>query len=43
MNEFAPDMTVLIVDDHRIVGEYTVRDLLPVGFGPDHLPNSASD
>jgi cytidine deaminase len=38
MFEFAPDLTVLIVDDERIVAEYTLHDLLPEGFGPRWLP-----
>jgi cytidine deaminase len=38
MFEFAPELLVLIVDDERIVAEYTLHDLLPEGFGPRWLP-----
>ncbi len=38
MNEFAPTMLVIIADEERIIGEYTVAELLPDGFGPGHLP-----
>lgn len=37
MFEFAPDMDVYLVDDERIVAEYTMHDLLPDGFGPRDL------
>ncbi|HEC23154.1 MAG TPA: cytidine deaminase [Chloroflexi bacterium] len=38
MNEFAPEMLVIIADEERILAEYTVAELLPAGFGPEHLP-----
>ena len=38
MNEFAPDMSVILADDERIVLETTVSDLLPHGFSPEQLP-----
>ena len=38
MMEFAPDMAVLIADTQGQVRATTVRDLLPDGFTPDHLP-----
>ena len=38
MNEFAPDMAVILVDNTHIVLETTVSDLLPHGFGPEQLP-----
>lgn len=37
MFEFAPEMQVILVDDHGIIAEHVVSDLLPVGFGPEHL------
>lgn len=39
MFEFAPGLTVILVDDDRIVGEYVLTDLLPKGFGPHSLPD----
>lgn len=42
MNEFAPHMVVLIADDQQIVRECRVSDLLPYGFGPEHLPSPPS-
>ncbi len=36
--EFAPDLRVLLVDDdENIIYDGTLRQLLPLGFGPDHL------
>jgi len=37
MCEFAPHMSVILATPARIVAEYTLDDLLPVYFGPDHL------
>jgi cytidine deaminase len=37
MNEFAPDMLVILADDERIVAEHPLADLLPHGFGPENL------
>ena len=37
MNEFSPDMLVIVASPEQIVGEYTLADLLPNGFGPQHL------
>ena len=37
MNEFAPDLLVILADEHHIQREYILRDLLPDGFGPEHL------
>jgi len=37
MNEFAPDMTVLVVSESEVVYESTVSELLPDGFGPANL------
>lgn len=37
LNEFAPDMLVIVADLERIIAEYTLVDLLPDGFGPHHL------
>jgi cytidine deaminase len=39
MFEFAPEMTVLLVDDVNIAAEHRLSDLLPVGFGPRSLPH----
>jgi cytidine deaminase len=37
--EFAPDLRVVMVDfDRRITGDFTLRGLLPEGFGPSDLP-----
>ncbi len=38
MMEFAPDMTVIIADTQGRTRSTTVRDLLPDGFTPEHLP-----
>ena len=38
MMEFAPDMAVIIADTQGRVRSTTVRDLLPDGFTPEHLP-----
>ncbi len=38
MMEFAPDMTVIIADTQGRTRITTVRDLLPDGFTPEHLP-----
>ncbi len=38
MMEFAPDMAVIIADTQGRVRVTTVRDLLPDGFTPEHLP-----
>jgi cytidine deaminase len=40
MVEFAPLLTVLLVDDDRITSEYSLEDLLPESFGPRHLPSA---
>lgn len=37
MNEFAPTMLVIVADAERIIGERTVAEFLPDGFGPEHL------
>lgn len=37
MNEFAPDMQVFLASPDEVTGEYSVSDLLPLGFGPDQL------
>jgi cytidine deaminase len=37
LNEFSPDMLVIVADPEQIIAEYTVVDLLPEGFGPQHL------
>jgi cytidine deaminase len=39
MMEFAPDMKVIIADIQGNTRDITVRDLLPDGFTPDHLPH----
>jgi cytidine deaminase len=37
--EFAPDLRVVMVDfAQRITGDFTLRGLLPEGFGPNDLP-----
>lgn len=41
MYEFAPHMTVLLVDNEHITSEYHLSDLLPDGFGPRDLPDKA--
>ena len=38
MIEFAPDMAVIIADTQGRARFTTVRDLLPDGFTPEHLP-----
>ncbi len=38
MMEFAPDMLVIIADTQGRARSTTVRDLLPDGFTPEHLP-----
>ena len=38
MMEFAPDMAVIIADTQGRARFTTVRDLLPDGFTPGHLP-----
>jgi cytidine deaminase len=38
MMEFAPDMAVIIADTQGRSRFTTVRDLLPDGFTPEHLP-----
>ncbi len=38
MMEFAPDMIVVIADTQGRARSTTVRDLLPDGFTPEHLP-----
>ena len=38
MMEFAPDMAVIIADTQGRARFTTVRDLLPDGFTPEHLP-----
>ncbi len=38
MMEFAPDMAVIIADTQGRARSTTVRDLLPDGFAPEHLP-----
>jgi cytidine deaminase len=37
MSEFAPHMLVIVADLERIVAEFKLSDLLPHGFGPQHL------
>ena len=39
MREFAPGITIIILDDEHIIAEYTLDDLLPDSFGPESLPN----
>ena len=41
MIEFAPEMTVIIADTQGNARRTTVRDLLPDGFTPDHLPHAS--
>lgn len=38
MNEFAPDLIVLLADSETITGEFTLEELLPHAFGPENLP-----
>lgn len=37
LNEFSPEMLVIVADPEQIVSEYALVDLLPDGFGPHHL------
>lgn len=37
MNEFAPDLIVILADEHAITAEMPLRELLPRGFGPNDL------
>ena len=37
MFEFAPGMLVIIADEEQIIAEFAVDELLPDGFGPEHL------
>lgn len=37
MNEFAPDMLVILADEEQIVSQSRLSDLLPDGFGPKQL------
>ncbi len=37
LNEFSPDMLVIVAGPEQIIAEYTLVDLLPDGFGPHHL------
>jgi cytidine deaminase len=37
MNEFAPDMLVILADEEQITAQYHLSDLLPEGFGPKQL------
>jgi cytidine deaminase len=37
MFEFGPEMLVFIGDGEGVLAECTVNDLLPDGFGPEHL------
>jgi cytidine deaminase len=37
LNEFSPEMLVIIADPQKAVSEYRLADLLPDGFGPHHL------
>ncbi len=47
LNEFAPDLTIIMADDSGAVHqEWSLRDLLPLQFGPgsiDLAPESESD
>jgi cytidine deaminase len=39
LNEFSPGMLVIIADaEGKIHAEMPLSDLLPLGFGPSHLP-----
>lgn len=42
MAEFAPDMPVLIADLSGRFAAYSVADLLPLAFGPEHLQQAAA-
>jgi cytidine deaminase len=37
MNEFAPDMLVILADEEKIIAQYRLSELLPEGFGPKQL------
>ncbi len=37
MHELGPKMLVIVANDEGIIGEYRVSELLPSGFGPEHL------
>jgi cytidine deaminase len=37
MREFAPHLIVIVCDARRITAEYTLDQLLPDSFGPEHL------
>ena len=37
MNEFAPEMLVILADEDAITAEMPLNELLPLGFGPNHL------
>ncbi len=37
MREFAPNLQVLLVDDAGQVRQFTLAQLLPESFGPEHL------
>lgn len=37
LNEFAPNLKVILADMDRITAEYTLDELLPAGFSPQHL------
>ena len=39
MNEFAPEMPVFIASGDKFVEEHKLSDLLPLGFGPEKLPD----
>ena len=39
LNEFAPDLRVLVIDGQNQVDKTTLRALLPHGFGPKDLPD----
>jgi cytidine deaminase len=39
LREFAaPDTPVLVADPHGVTAQFTLEQLLPHGFGPEHLP-----
>lgn len=37
INEFAPKIDIILVDAKNNVKEFTLDQLLPLSFGPDHL------
>ena len=41
MFEFAPGMAVYVLDEDGAMSEYLMADLLPDGFGPRDLPDTA--